>query len=644
MKNADRKETKDNSPSLLPDKINESLNNTHEGLAFVGKDLTLHSFNSLFKDIYSKFDDSPLRSKVFVPATPLFVTAAKGKAIIKQVLGGAKINMETRTPLSTAEAPFSLYLEPAFDEKQQVVGIFLKLSKKTTTTTGPQVYFKSLVESSGDAVVVMSPEGKPIYVSPSIEKVLGYTQEEAMNLDIYSAVHPDDLLENQRVMEKAIFNPNLPIQGHVSRILHKDGTYHWYDSIVVNLLNDPAVGGIVDNIREVTERVETEKANRHIEEMFGMVVDSNKIGVWELDLRSLSSTRNLRHDQIFGYASAVPEWTAATFFEHIHPDERAIIKTLFSESIEKKELDFETRIVWPDKSIHWVSVKGKVLSDGISEKIFGTVMDISELRKTKKALTQSESRLRGIVEHLSEGLIIADQEGNLLYWNPAALKMHGLQSKNEAMKTMTEFLKDFKIYEQDDILLPFKKWPLPRLLRNEPVEGLELQISSIRHHWKKVFRYNGGSFPDTEGNTVYFLAFSDVSDVSTSRKKVKQNEGHFWDAFHLSPIALAICRKADGTCLDLNKGAEELLGYTYDDYVGKTILALNHASVTAYAKFLEDFNHNEAPYSEHEIQIVTNEGERRILVFSVEQIRLEGEDCRLSILVDITERKSGTET
>lgn len=119
--------------------------------------------------------------------------------------------------------------------------------------------FEALVENSMDCIVIISPEGKTTYVSGSVKKILGYTVDEVMNLNIWELCHPDDLEESQAVMALSFENPGVPMPGYVSRIKHKDGSWRWVEPIVTNLLHDPSIMGFVDNFRDITDKVEEQK-------------------------------------------------------------------------------------------------------------------------------------------------------------------------------------------------------------------------------------------------------------------------------------------------------------------------------------------------------------------------------------------------
>jgi PAS domain S-box-containing protein len=135
--------------------------------------------------------------------------------------------------------------------------------------------FRSLVENSSDAVVILNAQAQPTYVSPSVKNVLGYTQQEIVSMDIFTLAHPDDVAELSKVMMKVISSPGIPIQGHTGRMRHKDGGWRWIEATVTNLLHDPAINGIVDNFRDVTQKKLSEEKFMHLNRLYAFLSQVN---------------------------------------------------------------------------------------------------------------------------------------------------------------------------------------------------------------------------------------------------------------------------------------------------------------------------------------------------------------------------------
>jgi PAS domain S-box-containing protein len=615
--------------------IKASMSDAHHGVALIDKDYAIQKFNPHFESAFSQITGTlPRRGLSIIDS--LFL---KDKEATFSLFEQAFKVQDTINNIRIDDTYYSMRLEPALDRKGNLMGAFLHLINENDDDykepPKTKINFQTLLEASGDAVIVLSPEGKPIYVSPSVENILGYTPEEAMQLDLYTSIHPDDLLANQKMMEKIILNPGIPIKGHRSRILHKDGSYHLYDSTAVNLLNDPSIGGIVDNIKEVIETEPSSGESDQFTELYSNAIENSKIGVWEIDVTSGKSIRSRIHDQIFGYNEQPAQWDLPTLLQHIHVKDRSAAKEIFEAARADGFFDFEVRVIWPDKSIHWIALKGICAKNPqtMTEKISGSVVDVTERRATFQALLNSESRLKGITDHMSEGLIVADKTGRLLYWNVAAIKMHDFISLQSPPKNFTELLKHFKFEQLNGRSLPISKWPLTRLLNNEKVDGVDVRIKSIKKRWVKVLRYNGGSFADNHGSLVYFLTISDKTEINNIKKHLRDSEERFLDAFHASPVALCITSNKDAICLEINKSAEDLLGYSYEEYTGKPILTLNGVPLAEMKKIFSQKSEPSKSW-ERKLSISTKRGQKKLILFSVEQVALNGEECRLTVFMD----------
>jgi PAS domain S-box-containing protein len=135
--------------------------------------------------------------------------------------------------------------------------------------------YRTLIEYSADAVVILDAETKPTYVSPAVKNVLGYTPEEILNMDLFTISHPDDARELPAVFEKVMANPGVPIQGHTGRMLHKDGQWRWIEATVTNLLHEPAINGIVDNFRDVTNKKASDEKILQLNRLYAFLSQVN---------------------------------------------------------------------------------------------------------------------------------------------------------------------------------------------------------------------------------------------------------------------------------------------------------------------------------------------------------------------------------
>jgi diguanylate cyclase (GGDEF)-like protein/PAS domain S-box-containing protein len=112
--------------------------------------------------------------------------------------------------------------------------------------------FRSLVQHSSDITTVATPDGVFTYISPSVERVLGYSVDSALGQQVFAYIHPDDRGELLRQVDDLMATPAASIT-YQARYRHADGSWRWLEVISTNLLHEPSVRGIVSNAREVTE-------------------------------------------------------------------------------------------------------------------------------------------------------------------------------------------------------------------------------------------------------------------------------------------------------------------------------------------------------------------------------------------------------
>ena len=136
--------------------------------------------------------------------------------------------------------------------------------------------YHTLQENAGDAVVVIGSNGQLKYASKSIKKVLGYTASEMQHLDISSLAHPEDTDALLLIMQKVMSSPGVPVTGHTGRMLHGDGSWHWYEAVVTNMLHDRDIRGIVDNFRDVTQTILAQEKIRGADRLYGFISQINQ--------------------------------------------------------------------------------------------------------------------------------------------------------------------------------------------------------------------------------------------------------------------------------------------------------------------------------------------------------------------------------
>jgi PAS domain S-box-containing protein len=130
--------------------------------------------------------------------------------------------------------------------------------------------FKALVEHSSDVIAILDRAGHIRYVSPSIERLLGYKSANLIGARIFDLVHPNDLLLLTECFLETVTHSEAET---LLEFRLRNGHGHWrvLTGTIKNLLHEPAVAGILINVHDITERQQAQTELRqhrdHLEEL-----------------------------------------------------------------------------------------------------------------------------------------------------------------------------------------------------------------------------------------------------------------------------------------------------------------------------------------------------------------------------------------
>jgi PAS domain S-box-containing protein len=127
--------------------------------------------------------------------------------------------------------------------------------------------FRTLMEHSKEEISLIDPDGTLTWESPTSFRPLGYPPNTFVGRNIFDLFHPDERAAAARMMGKIREHPGSAQEG-LFRLRHQDGSWHWVEGSLINLLEEPAVQSLVINYRDVTERMQAEEGLRESEERY----------------------------------------------------------------------------------------------------------------------------------------------------------------------------------------------------------------------------------------------------------------------------------------------------------------------------------------------------------------------------------------
>ena len=136
-----------------------------------------------------------------------------------------------------------------------------QLEAKIKEVENAQKRLHSLLENASEIISIYNSEKKLTYISPSVTKILGYSPQEMMSGKDFDRLTRKGESDFNEMFQQLIENPHIAITIQYT-FMKKDGEKIFLEVTGRNLLDDPAIGGIIINSRDITERKRAEKEER----------------------------------------------------------------------------------------------------------------------------------------------------------------------------------------------------------------------------------------------------------------------------------------------------------------------------------------------------------------------------------------------
>ncbi|CAG1023123.1 hypothetical protein DOJK_02114, partial [Patescibacteria group bacterium] len=163
--------------------------------------------------------------------------------------------------------------------------------------------FRSLIENITEMISLVDSSGEIIYASPSVTSILGYDAEEFESKNIFDFINEEDSEEAKESFRKVLEKPGNIINNIQFRFRNRKGDWVWSEATAHNLINDPSIGGIVFNYRDITDRRKAEEEIRLQKSYFQQLFENSPEGIVILDNQDRIVDANKGFERMFQFSA-----------------------------------------------------------------------------------------------------------------------------------------------------------------------------------------------------------------------------------------------------------------------------------------------------------------------------------------------------
>ncbi|CAN5733499.1 hypothetical protein BH23CHL2_BH23CHL2_04610 [soil metagenome] len=350
---------------------------------------------------------------------------------------------------------------PGWD-RRMILGAIRDISRKRASESERreiEKHFRALIEQLPVVVFINAADVHmtPLYISPQVEQMLGYTPEECLaNSKLWEkSIHPDD---RDFVLKEAMDCPYEQTFELEYRLISKDRRTVWVREETVTIFSDDgkplySQGVLVD----ITERKVIEERTREAEARYRSLVEQTPAITFRTSPESLFAVTYVspQIQTILGYGPE--QWLASPRLlpDRIHPEDRGSFERAVEAARETgNPFSLEYRQGTSDGRYAWISANVELVRDDAGVPLFwqGVMTDTTERRRMQDAYESLRDRYRHFADSAQDAIVAVDLDERFLAANPAFERMCGYREDELLQMKVADIVESGFLEEAREIL------------------------------------------------------------------------------------------------------------------------------------------------------------------------------------------------
>ncbi len=415
-------------------------------------------------------------------------------------------------------------------------------------------------------MAVTSLEKGWIQVNDRLCEMFGYSQDELTAKTWTDLTHPDDLAPDVAQFNRVLAGE---INGYTldKRFIRKDNRII-YATISASAIrrSDGSIDHFVALVQDITDRHETEQRLRETEERWTYALEGNGDGVWDWNARTNTVFFSNRWKEMLGYdehevGNTLDEWSS-----RVHPDDMPHVMADLQRHLRGETPAYanEHRVRCKDHSYKWILDRGKVVSrtaDGSPLRVVGSHTDITERKRSEEIMAHSRHQTASFIEHTPAPVAMLDRDLRYVAVSRRWMEDYRLGEQTILGKHHYDVfpeiraMEEWKAIHQRCLAGAIEKREEQRFVR---ADGSENWLRWEVRPWLDAAGDIGGIIMFTEDITERKRTEAALRQATSVQAALLTHAGY-----------AVIATDPSGLITVFNCAAEQLLGYSSDEMVGK---------------------------------------------------------------------------
>jgi len=219
----------------------------------------------------------------------------------------------------------------------------------------------------------------------------------------------------------------------------KDNANVYFLNNLVGIIENKKIVRIWGTLRDITAQKQAERELVKTKKQLDFSLAAGSVGTFTWNFTTNKIVWTKVQEGLYGLKEATFKGSIEDWYSFLVPEDVPAVKKAVQESLKnRKELSIEFRILWPDKSMHWIICRANIYynKNGEAIEMSGVNIDISERKFKEQIKEENEERFQALVQNSFDVITVFNYDGTITYQSDSLERVLGYKAEERIGKNL----------------------------------------------------------------------------------------------------------------------------------------------------------------------------------------------------------------